>query len=80
MTSQYSTLMSYNGNSFQGIRPPVPSTYLSGSFIVPAYGAPGYATLQHGIETPPSGYFNIGQAYGQGASNYQTQYMTSSCN
>lgn len=78
--AQYSTLATYNAGAFQGIKPPIPSTYASGQYIVPAYGAPGYAALQHGNGSVPyTGYFTIDSAYGQGASTCGTRYMTSSC-
>ena len=75
----YATLGKYTGG-FQGIRPPIPTTTVSGYYVVPSYSAPGYQTLSHG---PPSGcggpYFNIGKAYGYGAANCNTQYFGSMC-
>ena len=84
--SQYNTLGAYNGSQcMRGIQPPVPTTNVSGFYIVPAYSAPGYNTLQHGGGsdgcggTSSSAYFQIGQAYGYGAGNCNTQYMGSIC-
>ncbi len=75
----YAQLGAYN-LGFRGIRPPVPLTSVSGYYVVPAYSAPGYDTLTHG---PPGcnggNYFNIGQAYGQGAGNCNTKYTGSIC-
>lgn len=75
--SSYANLGMYNAG-FRGIRPPVPTTNVSGYYVVPAYSAPGYQTLTHG---PPTcgPYFDIGKAYGYGAGNCQTQYMGSIC-
>ena len=85
--SQYAMLGSYNGGQcMRGIRPPVPTTNVSGIYIVPAYNAPGYDTLQHGSSddgcggTSSSAYFTIGKAYGYGAGSCNTQYMGSMCN
>lgn len=85
--SQYTTLSGYNGGQCaRGIRPPVPTTNVSGFYIVPSYSAPGYNTLQHGGGDDgccnggsSSSYFQIGKAYGYGAANCNTQYMGSIC-
>lgn len=81
----YAQLGTYNAN-FKGIRPPVPMTAVSGYYIVPAYGAPGYSTLQHGSggdcgcgNGVGGNYFQIGRAYGYGAGNCNTTYMGSIC-
>ena len=77
--SGYAQLGSYN-QGFRGIRPPVPITAVSGYYVVPAYGAPGYSTLQHGTASNGGNtYFQIGRAYGEGASTCNTQYMGSVC-
>ena len=77
----YATLGTYNtGGGFNGIRPPVPVTSVSGYYVVPGYSAPGYQTLSHGTPSGCGGpYFNIGKAYGYGAANCNTQYMGSIC-
>lgn len=67
---------------FRGIRPPVPTTTVSGYYVVPNYSAPGYNTLQHGPADCCSGngpYFQIGKAYGEGAGNCCTKYMGALC-
>jgi hypothetical protein len=69
---------------FQGIRPPVPLTSVSGYQVVPAYSAPGYDTLTHGSSSGGCGcsggnYFQISQAYGQNAGNCATKYTGSLC-
>ena len=57
---------------FTGVKP--------GSYIVPAYSAIGYSTLQHNQNVPScNGYFTITSAYGANAGNCQTQYMNSPC-
>jgi hypothetical protein len=76
----YAMLGMYNAG-FRGIRPPVPTTNVSGYYVVPAYSAPGYQTLTHG---PPScgPYFQIQKAYGYGAGSgsfCNQQYMGSIC-
>lgn len=81
---QYKNLGAYNkyGSVCSGgISPPVPTTNVTGMYIVPAYSAPGYSTLQHGNSNCNKGsnYFQIGPAYGYGAGNCQTQYMGSIC-
>lgn len=84
----YAVLGNYTGGFGSGIRPPVPTTAVSGYYVVPAYSAPGYQTLQHGGHVGGacgcgagggSPYFSIGQAYGYGAGNCNTQYMGSLC-
>ena len=79
----YAQLGAYN-LGFRGIRPPVPLTSVSGYYVVPAYSAPGYDTLTHGAAGCGCGsgsgnYFQIGQAYGQGANLCNTKYMGSIC-
>ncbi len=85
-STQYAMLGAYNGGKcMRGIRPPVPTTNVSGVYIVPAYSAPGYDTLQHGSSDDGCGgassstYFTIGKAYGYGAGSCNTQYMGSIC-
>lgn len=76
----YATLGNYTGGFKGGIRPPVPTTSVTGYYIVPSYSAPGYQTLTHGPPSENGGpYFNIGKAYGYGAGNCNTQYMGSIC-
>lgn len=81
--TQYATLGGYNqyGSVYnRGIRPPIPTTNVTGMYIVPSYSAPGYDTLQHGgSSNRGSNYFQIGQAYGYGAGNCQTRYMGAIC-
>ena len=81
--TQYATLGGYTGGSAcsRGISPPVPTTNVSGYYIVPSYSAPGYNTLQHGDQNSCRGsnYFNIYTAYGQNAGNCQTKYMGAIC-
>lgn len=86
--AQYASLGNYNGGQcMRGIKPPVPTTNVSGFYIVPAYSAPGYDTLTHGTggsdgcggNSSSSSYFSIGRAYGYGAGSCNTQYMGSIC-
>lgn len=76
----YATLGYYN-QGFRGIKPPVPMTNVSGYYVVPAYSAPGYQTLQHGGSAcgNQGNYFNIVRAYGQNAGSCITRYMGSIC-
>jgi len=75
----YARLGAYNA-SFNGIRPPIPMTTVSGYYVVPNYSAPGYDTLTHGsAEGCGIGYFQIGKAYGYGANNCTTTYSASLC-
>lgn len=82
--AQYATLGGYNQHGSacsRGIKPPVPTTNITGMYIVPAYSSIGYDSLQHGGSTHGRGsnYFQIGQAYGYGAGNCQTKYMGAIC-
>jgi hypothetical protein len=79
-SGNYATLGNYHGG-MRGIHPPVPSTIVTGQYIVPGYSAPGYSTLMHGLHNGGCNgtYFNIGQAYGYNAGNCNTQYMGSLC-
>lgn len=75
----YANLTHYNNGS-KGMNIPVPAGFKPGS-VVPNYGSPGVATLQHGGHVPScSGYFNIQSAYGQGANNCGTQFYHRMCN
>lgn len=74
----YANLNNYN-NGVQGMRPPVPASTVSGQYIVPNYGAPGYNTLMHNNAPSCSGYFNIQSAYGNDGSGCNTQYSTKLC-
>lgn len=76
----YATLSHYNNGS-QGLnKVPVPRSTVSGVYVVPTYGAPGYNTLTHGNAAPScSGFFNIGNAYGKGANNCNTQFVKRLC-
>ncbi len=80
----YAQLGSYS-LGFQGIRPPVPLTSVSGYQVVPAYSAPGYDTLTHGSSAGGTGgckggsYFQIEQAYGESGNCAATKYLGSIC-
>ncbi len=55
------------------------SSKATNSYVVPAWGQPGYATLMHSQQEPScSGYFNIGSAY-PGAGKCSTKYVQSMC-
>jgi len=58
----YATLSRYNNGS-KGMRPPIPASNVSGTYIVPTYEAPGYDTLTGKGCGSCSGYSNIGVAY-----------------
>ena len=76
----YATLSHYNNRSSGSMSSPaVPRTTVSGMYIVPSYGAPGYSALTHGAAPSCSGFFNITSAYGKNASNCNTQYVQKLC-
>jgi len=60
---------------------PMPSNakVVTGHYVVPAYNAPSYDTLGHGLAPTCGGYFNIQTAYGKGASQCNQAYVTSMC-
>lgn len=74
----YATLSHYNHGS-KGMQPPVPKGTVSGAYIVPSYGAPGYGTLMHGAAPSCSGYFDIGDAYKNKGGNCNQQYVRKLC-
>jgi hypothetical protein len=75
----YANLNNYNG-AFQGLRPPVPATTVTGKYIVPIYGTLGYNALTHGDQPSCVGYFNINQAYGGlRGGNCNTEYAYRLC-
>lgn len=73
----YATLSYYNNGS-QGMSPPVPKGNVSGSYIVPVYGAPGYDVLTHG-QGCCAGYPSIEDAYGPDALKCNTKYSQMHC-
>ena len=79
--SNYATLGSYNGYA-PGMMgsPPLLATTVTGMYVVPDYSTIGYDSLTHGMGPYPQRYFNIRSAYGAGAGNCNTQYMTRMCN
>ena len=74
----YNTLCNYHSH---GTMAPMShkARTVTGSYVVPAYGAPGYATLTHGNAGGCSGYFSIQGAYGKGAGQCNQAYVTSLC-
>ena len=72
----YATLSHYNNGS-KGMQPPRPAGTATG-YVVPAYGAPGYGTLQHGPATC-SGYPDIGDAYKGGGGSCNQKYVRKLC-
>ena len=77
-SSTYATLSSYNGASAMGVA--VPQGTVSGTYVVPSYGAIGYSALTHGVTTPSaSGYFGIRPAYKSEDGSCKTQFSRSSC-
>lgn len=73
----YANLAAYN-NGGKGMQPPVPRGTVSGVYVVPNYGAPGYDTLMHGSAPSCSGYFNIDGAY-RGGGDCNQQYVKKLC-
>ena len=74
----YATLSNYNNGS-QGMNPPLRKGDVSGSYIVPSYGAPGYGTLMHGAAPSCSGYFDINDAYKNKGGRCNTQFVRKLC-
>ena len=74
----YATLSNYNGG-FQGMRPAIAPSTVSGKYIVPMYSAPGYQTLTHNGVGSCGGYFNIQGAYGENADSASTSYVYKLC-
>jgi hypothetical protein len=74
----YANLGHYN-MSWPGKHSPAisPGT-VSGKYVVPAYGAPGYGTLTSS-KPSCSGYFGINNAYGHFGTSCGTKFMTSMC-
>ena len=76
----YASLGGYNGTKKGGVgHPQVAPTTVVGTYIVPDYGAIGYNALTFGGPTC-AGYPDITTAYGKGASNCNTKYMSRLCN
>lgn len=64
---------------------PAHNSSSKGHYMVPAYGSPGYDTLNHGLDAKHSncnGHFTISQAYNNGKShgNCNQKYVTKMCN
>jgi len=75
----YSTLSTYNNGSAGGMgSPPAPMGSVSGVYVVPAWGAPGYNTLTMSGQSC-SGYGNINSAYGGGGGDCNQQYVKKLC-
>lgn len=72
----YATLGSYNGSYSMNTKPT--PNQVSGVYVVPSWGAPGYDTL---VSSMPlcGGYNNIESAYGKDADNCSTKYVEKSC-
>jgi hypothetical protein len=77
----YATLTHYNGDHMMGptMQGPNAPGQVTGSYVVPVYGAPGYDTLTHGKSPSCAGYFSIQGAYGKGASQCSTRYVQKMC-
>ena len=85
----YTTLGHYNSTSTgtmnqaraQAAPQMGPNGVQQGHYIVPSWGPGfGYATLQHGNQTPTcSGFFDITKAYGANANNCNTQFVQRLC-
>tara|TARA_Y100000389_G_C17215478_1_gene390652 strand:+ start:310 stop:606 length:297 start_codon:yes stop_codon:yes gene_type:complete len=81
----YATLAHYNNSGHMKVPVPQRTSGVSGAYVVPSYGVGShvntYAALTHGNKTGScNGFFNITNAYGQGANNCNTQYQRQLCN
>ena len=74
----YATISKYNNGS-PGMSPPFPKSNVSGSYIVPVYGAPGYDVLTFSGGSC-SGHPGIDQAYGPDSHKCNTTYTRMNCN
>lgn len=72
----YTSLASYNAPYQMGVPPQ--GKQISGTYIVPAWGASGYDSLTSTVSNC-SGYNSITSAYGADAPKCQTTYTTSLC-
>ncbi len=72
----YGSLGNYN-QPYSNINPPPQGKTISGRYIVPAYEAIGYNSLEGAASCQQ--YPNINQAYGMGAAKCNTQYRAASC-
>ena len=59
--------------------PPLPRENVSGSYIIPVYGAPGYDALTFSSRSC-SGHPGINEAYGPDSLKCNTQYTRMNCN
>lgn len=73
----YASLGTYNNGS-QGMNPPAPIGGVTGSYIVPAYDAPGYNALTMSGQSC-SGYATIGPAYNSNGGDCNQQYVRKLC-
>jgi len=75
----YVDLHNYN-NQWQGKnQPAIPKGNVTGHYIVPQYGMPGYSTLTS-KKPSCSGYFGISNAYGHFGKSCGTKFVSSLCN
>ena len=78
----YASLAHYNkskAGAMNVVPPQMNTLNTSGFYIVPAYDAPGYDTLTHGVGGTCSGFLNITDAYGKNADKCSTQYLKKIC-
>jgi hypothetical protein len=73
----YNNLMSYN-NGIQGLKPAVPTSTVSGTYVVPGWNhVLSYDTLTKGNSC--GGYASIVSAYGEGAQDCCPAYGAATC-
>lgn len=75
----YATLSHYNNGMTAGMQVPLRKGDVIGSYIVPAWGAAGYATLTHGGAQSCGGYFDIDDAYKSKGGSCNTQFVRKLC-
>ena len=80
----YSRLQNYNSSRGTWGQPAISPSTVSGSYVIPIFGAPGYDTLSRakgatGSAPSCSGYFNISAAYGDINGDCNQVYTTRMC-
>ena len=80
----YSNLQNYNNSRGTWGQPALTPSTVSGQYVVPVFGAPGYDTLSKGKSADGSGpscsgYYSIDNAYGSSAGDCNQQYTTRMC-
>ena len=74
----YSNLQNYNNSRGSWGQPALTPSTVSGAYVVPVFGGPGYDTLTN--KSPScSGYYTIDSAYGASTGDCNQQYTMRMC-